>query len=205
MDVFSMSKEVTIKMKKLRPVVFAAALLCVLGLIRVSKAEVYSADIPKLDTPAIITSLGQSPDAYCVSVLAKRAKLPLKYEKLLKAKDLGEYKTLFMVVGASLKGFGSAGVNLDTEIARGKEIIRNAKEKHIYVVIAHTGGVGRRESMSNKLLDMVGKEADFLLIYKEGNKDDYFTKLAKEKKIPMKTVDKVIDIQGVLVKMFGPE
>ncbi len=162
-------------------------------------------DIPNLKTPAMVTSLGQSPDAYCVSVLARRVKAPLKFKKLLMAKELGECKTLLLTVGASLKGFGSAGVNLDTEIERAAKILKVVKEQHIYLVVVHSGGFGRREAMSNKLLNVVAKEADFLLVYKEGNKDGYFTNLAKANRIPIKVVNKVLDIQGVLQKMFVPK
>ena len=192
-------------MKRFKFEVVFSALLFVFWVILVSAAVGVAADIPKLNTPAVITSLGQSPDAYCVSVLAKRAKLSVGFEKLISAENLEGYKTLLMTVGASLKGFGSAGVNLDTEIARGKRIIKTAKDKHIFLVVVHSGGVGRRESMSDKLLNVVAKEADFLLIYKESNKDGYFTDVAKKYNIPIEIVNKVIDMQSVLKEMFLSE
>ena len=164
-----------------------------------------ASDIPKAQLPAAITSLGQSPDAYTLNVLAKRAKIKIDYNSLLPVKDVPHYKTLFMTVGASLKGFGSAGVNLDTEIKRGQEIIKTANENDVFLVIAHTGGEGRREQMSDKLLDKVAGKADYLIVLEDGNKDGYFTDVASENKIPLKLIGNIFEIQTVLKEMFSAQ
>ena len=166
-------------------------------------ATAYAAAVPKAQLPGVITSLGQSPDGYTLSTLAKRSKITLDYSSLLAPKDVAKYRTLLISVGASLKGFGSAGVNLDTEISRGKELIKTAKEKKIFIVVVHTGGEGRRESMSNMLLDAVAGQADYLIVLEAGNGDGYFTKLSNEKKIPLTLVKNVLDVQNVLKEMFS--
>ena len=86
-----------------------------------------AADIPKIASPVLFTSLGQSPDAKTFSILAGRAKLQGEYSTLATGKEVGASKTVFITVGTSLKGFGSAGVNLDSEIARGEELVKAAK------------------------------------------------------------------------------
>ena len=180
--------------------------LCFTFIITVSLAlPIGASDIPKAQLPAAITSLGQSPDAFTVNVLAKRAKLTIDYNSLLPAKDVSNYKTLFMTVGASLKGFGSAGVNLDTEIKRGEEIIKAARQNKVFLVIAHTGGEGRREQMSNKLLDKVAHQGDYLIVLEDGNKDGYFTDVAKKSNIPLKIIKTLFEIQSVLEEMFLEE
>ncbi|MBW2619215.1 MAG: hypothetical protein JRC92_10105 [Deltaproteobacteria bacterium] len=162
-------------------------------------------DVPQAQLPAIITSLGQSPDGFAASVLAKRAKLPIEFNKLLQPEDVVKYKTVIVAVGASLKGFGSAGINLDSELKRGAEIVKAAKENNVFLVILHSGGQGRREEMSNKLLDRVADQADFLVVVETGNQDGYFTNLSEEKNIPLKLVETVIAVQGVLKEMFPGE
>lgn len=174
-------------------------------LVAESVCTLAASDIPKAQLPAAITSLGQSPDAFTVNVLAKRAKLTIDYNSLLPAKDVSSYKTLVMTVGASLKGFGSAGVNLDTEIKRGEEIIKTARQNKVFLVIAHTGGEGRREQMSDKLLDKVAGKADYLIVLEDGNKDGYFTKVASENKIPLKLIGNIFEIQTVLKEMFSAQ
>lgn len=162
-----------------------------------------ASEIPKAQLPAVITSLGQSPDAYTVNVLAKRAKLKIDYNNILPANEVANYKTLLMVVGASLKGFGSAGINLDSEISRGKAIAKAAKEKNIFLVVAHTGGEGRREEMSDKLLDAVAFQADYLLVLEAGNEDGYFTKLSDKHSIPLTRIKMTFEVQDVLKEMFS--
>lgn len=166
-------------------------------------APAHAAPAPKAQLPGAITSLGQSPDGYTLSTLAKRSNVTLDYSSLLPPKDAVKYKTLFIVVGASLKGFGSAGINLDSEMARGKEFVKIAKEKKIFTVVVHIGGEGRRESMSNMLLDTVTGQADYLIVLEAGNADGYFTKLSDEKKIPLTLVKNVLDVQHVLKEMFS--
>ncbi len=175
----------------------------VLVVVAFAAATVYAAAVPKAQLPGVITSLGQSPDGYTLSTLAKRSKIPLDYSSLLAPKDVTKYKTLLIAVGASLKGFGSAGVNLDSEISRGKELIKVAKERKTFIVVVHTGGEGRRESMSNMLLDAVAGQADCLIVLEAGNEDGYFTKLSNEKKIPLVLVKNILDVQNVLKEMFS--
>jgi len=163
----------------------------------------HAASVPKAQMPGMITSLGQSPDGYTLSTLAKRSKVPLDYNSLLPPKDVVKYRTVLIAVGASLKGFGSAGVNLDTEISRGKELVKIAKERKIFTVVVHTGGEGRRESMSNMLLNEVAGQADYLIVLEAGNEDGYFTKLSAERKIPLTLVKNVLDVQNVLKEMFS--
>ncbi len=179
------------------------ALFAFVALTLFTFAMTYAAAVPKAQLPGVITSLGQSPDGYTLSTLAKRSKIPLDYSSLLPPKDVVKYKTVLIAVGASLKGFGSAGVNLDSEIARGKELVKIAKEKKIFTVIVHTGGEGRRESMSNMLLDAVAGQADCLIVLEAGNADGYFTKLSNDKKIPLILVKNVLDVQNVLKEMFS--
>jgi hypothetical protein len=165
-------------------------------------SPVSAADAPKLQLPAVIISLGQSPDAYTASLLAKRAGLNLDYENLLEPEHISNYKTVLMAVGASLKGFGSAGVNLDTELERGKKIVETVQANDVYLVLLHTGGEGRREQMSNKLLDAVAGQANLFVVLAASNQDNYFTNLAKEKNIPIIVVKNILDIQKLLKEMF---
>jgi len=164
-----------------------------------------ASDIPKAPLPAVITSLGQSPCGYTASVLAKRANLTLDYNNLLPASEVSKYKTLIMAVGASLKGFGSAGANLDTELKRGKQIIETAKENNVFLVILHIGGEGRREQMSNKLLDAVAHQGDFLLVLEDGNKDGYFTEVSEKNNIPLTILENPLEIQDSLKELFSGE
>jgi len=102
-------------------------------------------------------------------------------------------------VGVSLKGFGSAGVNLDTETVRAKAIFKTAKEHGIPVILTHIGGEERRDDMSNLLLKVAMPLADAYIVYDGGNKDGYFTKAAGDK--PIILLDKTMEMIEVLSKL----
>lgn len=169
-----------------------AALLVTFGMAQTAPA----ADLPALDKPIAITSLGQSPDAKTLSVLAKRAKMPSDFKPLASAADIKDHKTIFVSVGVSLKGFGSAGVNVDTEKKRCDEIVEQAKNSGAYMILVHIGGSGRRDGMTNTLLEYFAPHADAFIVFAEGNKDEFFTKAAGDK--PLILLPKTMDIVKTL-------
>lgn len=155
-----------------------------------------AADIPKIQTPVLYTALGQSPDAKTMSVLGTRAKLNGEFKPLANAQDIAAVKTVFVTVGTSLKGFGSAGVNIQTEAARADEIAKTAKAKGVYLILVHIGGDGRRDAMTNTLLDRLAPNADAFIVYDKGNGDGYFNKAAGNK--PLVLTPKTVDVTKVL-------
>lgn len=165
--------------------IFFCLVVCLLaaGMTGASMAADIPANFPKLQQPVLLTSLGQAADVHTMSVLAKRAKLPVNYKAFATAEDIADAKTIIVNVGVSLKGFGAAGVNLDTETARAHALFQTAKEKGIPVILTHIGGEERRDSMSNVLLDVAMPQADAYIVYERGNKDGYFTKAAGDKPI----------------------
>jgi hypothetical protein len=164
-----------------------------------SFAAAQAADIPKLAMPLLITSLGQSPDANTVATLAKRSKVPAEFITLAKAADVAKFKSMIVTVGTSLKGFGAAGVNLDTETARAKELAKAAKDNGVYVVLVHIGGEGRRDNMTNLLLNEFAPHANAFIVYQEGNKDGFFNKAAGDK--PLVLLPKAIEISNTLKQL----
>ncbi len=174
----------------LRSALFALGMIAMLG------SAAFAADFPKIQTPALFTSLGQSPDAKTLSVLAGRAKLAGEYKPLAGVEDVAAAKTVFVTVGTSLKGFGSAGVNLDTEKSRCQDLVKAAKEHGAYLVLVHIGGEGRRDAMTNQLLEELAPHADAFLVYEAGNADGFFNKAAGDK--PLILVPKAIEIAKVL-------
>lgn len=158
-----------------------------------------AADIPPLNAPLLFTSLGQSPDVKTLGVLAKRANLEGETILLATAEDVAKCKTLFVTVGTSLKGFGSAGVNLDTETKRCDELIKAAKANGVYVILVHIGGEGRRDSMTNLLLEKLAPSADAFIVYASGNNDGWFNTVAGSK--PLVSVPKTLDLVKELEKI----
>jgi hypothetical protein len=148
--------------------------------------------------PVAITSCGQSPDAYTVSLLSKRMKIEHTFDNMLKPEALKTVKTLIIVTGGSAKGLGEAGIDEKGELARVAQLQTKAKELGVKVLAVHVGGESRRGPLSDKFIDPVVAKADFVLATEDGNKDGAFTKAAKARSLPIVIVKQVAEVGPAL-------
>jgi hypothetical protein len=162
-------------------------------------------DLPKGELPIMITSSGQSPDAFVVKVLLDRAKISATYNNLLEAEELKGYKTLLIVMGGSTKGLGAAGIDEKFELDRTRKILDEAEKQGITMLGIHIGGEGRRGPLSMQFIEVVAPRMQALIVTEEGNKDGYFTKLSEEKNIPLVIVKTTPEVGEVLQKIFQQE
>jgi len=155
------------------------------------------------ERPGLITSIGQSSDVAIVKVMVNtQLKLGLEYKPTALAADLAGAKSLVMVIGASTKGLGAAGLDMAKEIERTTALLKTAKEKGIRVLALHTGGEARRGKTSNDLINLVVPEADYVVVVAAGNKDKLFNTLAAKKGIPVVEVDKMAAAGGAVKAAF---
>ena len=178
-------------------------------------------EIPEAGLPVLITSCGQSPGPITLKVIFKRIKIEFKpkaYEviELATAEDLKAkmetgtpYKSIIIVMGASLKGMGAAGISIDDELDRTSKLIEEAQRQGITIIGAHIEGMKRRaqgatvgDNTDELSIDAVAPNSDLLIIIKEGNTDSRFTIIANEKKIPMIEVEKQLDLLEEFKKIF---
>ena len=171
----------------------------------------------KAETPVLVTSCGQSPGPNTIKVVLQRLKLagdtdPLATAETLKAKaaEGAPYKSVIIVMGASLKGMGAAGISIEDEIKRSEILIAEAKKAGLTVIGAHVEGMKRRaqgatagDTTDEQSIDAVAPRSDILLIYKEGNSDGRFTVISKAGNIPLIEVEKMMDFVPALEKLFG--
>ncbi len=171
----------------------------------------------RAETPVLVTSCGQSPGPNTIKVVLQRLKLagdtdPLASPETLqaKAREGDPYKTLIIVMGASLKGMGAAGISIDDEIKRAVALIAEARKAGITVIGAHVEGMKRRaqgaaagDTTDEQSIDAVAPRSDILLVYKEGNSDGRFTAISEAKGIPLIEVEKLMDFVPALEKLYG--
>jgi hypothetical protein len=142
------------------------------------------AALPRVGTPIIATTCGQSPGGMMVRMSAMQAKLASVSEKKdLRVSDLAGkgYKTLVVTTGTSMKGMGAAGTDVDKEISRCADLIKAAKAEGIVVIGAHIEGMARRvDSTDEASIRAVMPLADFILVIENSNEDGFFTKYAGE-------------------------
>lgn len=164
--------------------------------------EVLANDLPVAELPAIITSCGQSPDAFIVKILCDRNGVLISYGHLMTAEDLKGIKTLLVVIGGSAKGLGEAGIDEDDELARVGALLDKANEEKIMVFGIHIGGEARRGELSAKFIELTTPRMKYLIVTEDGNKDGYFSKVSAEKKIPLFIIKSVAELGEVLKKVF---
>jgi hypothetical protein len=153
--------------------------------------------------PGLITSIGQSSDIAIVKALLNtKLKLGLDANPLANAADLGGAKTLVLVLGSSAKGLGAAGINMDQEIERTKNLLKAAKEKGIRILALHVGGESKRGKSSNDLIELVVPEAQHVVVVETGNKDKFFNNLASKRGIPVTEVPSLAAAGDAIKSLF---
>ena len=101
-----------------------------------------------------------------------------------------------------MKGLGSAGLDTDTEYERIRALLAEAKKKNIPVLCLHLGGEQRRGELTDKMIEEFLPSAKMALIVKSGNKDGLFTRICKEKNIPLVEIEKTLDTVEPLKSIF---
>jgi len=156
----------------------------------------------RAQTPVAMTAPGQSPEIAIVKLLARKINLELKTDPFLKPEDLEGFKTLIIIIGGSGKGLGAAGVNIEDEEERAKDLIAVCKEKGIKIIGMHLGGESRRGTNSQIMIELVTPNCDYVVVREDGNKDGIFTKICSEKKIPLTELKKTLEVSDILKVVF---
>lgn len=185
---------------ELLAIIGISLLIYFIGMISIFAAQ---AEIPFVaETPVAMTSPGQSPEITIVDMLVSRINFEIKTDYTLKPEELNGMKTLIIIIGGSSKGLGEAGVDLQEEVDRTKQLIAVCKEKGIKIIGMHLGGAERRGEKSQVMIELVTPNCDYVVVRSDGNKDGIFTKICTEKKIPLKEIEKTIEVTDILKAVF---
>jgi hypothetical protein len=171
----------------------------------------------KAELPVLVTSCGQSNGPTTIKIVLQRLKMafdidPLATPETLRAKAQAgtPYKSLIITMGASLKGMGAAGIEIEDELARAAALIAEARKLGVKIIGAHIEGLKRRsqgaaagDTTDEQSIDTVAPSADILVVYKEGNSDGRFTVISQAKRIPLVEFEKTLDLIPALEKLFA--
>jgi hypothetical protein len=188
-------------------------ILALFGALLLAVVPRLSAQIPaaKAGTPVLITSCGQSPGPVMLKVILQKVGIAYDLSPLAASADLKAkpYKSLIIVMGASLKGMGAAGISIDDELKRIGALIDEARKLKIKVIGAHIEGLKRRaqgadagDTTDEQSIDAVAPKSDILLVNKEGDGDGRFSNIAKARNIPIILVEKNLDLVKECEKLF---
>ncbi len=151
----------------------------------------------------VVTSSGQALDAFTVKTMLSRAGVENTYDAVIEADALDGTDVLIVAVGASVKGFGAAGITADSEKARTQALLDKAKEEEAQVIAVHIGGSDRRGGLSEQFVTLVSEQADILVVSEEGNSDDYFTRVSQERDVPLVLIKLPAQVGGAIAELIA--
>ena len=197
--------------------IFALALIIAVAPV-LSEHSGLAAQSSTLETPAFIASVGQSAGAQQARVLAMRAGLDFTFEARPAPEMLEGHETLIVVLGASTKGLGAAGVDIDAEIAWATGLFEKARELGMSIVAMHIEGGTRRGPSSDRVNTTFAPMADHLIVKgaapgqdwteaeeANGNADGLFTDIAAEQGISITYITRTLEAVDALQQIFGVE
>ncbi len=115
------------------------------------------------------------------------------------------YKTVIFAIGASLKGMGASGLTLDTEETRLKKVIDYCQKNKIFMIGVHVGGESKRGpvgSDNERMIDAVAPLVNYLVVTNDSNKDGRFTRISKEKNIPLIQIEFALGLVDIMKQVF---
>ena len=196
---------------------FALALIVLVGQ-TFPKDRGVAAQQATFESPAFIASVGQSAGAMQARVLADRAGLEFTFEARPAPEMLEGHRTLIVVLGASTKGLGAAGVDMDAEIAWATSLFEKARASGMSIVAMHIEGGTRRGPSSDRVNTTFAPLVDHLIVKgaapdqawgeaeeADGNADGLFTTIGAEQGIPITYIAKTLEAVGALQQLFGIE
>ncbi len=174
----------------------------VLFLVVAATVQGVSQDKPAFKAPILITSAGQSADVSLAGNLCKRAGLEARVVPTASAADLKGFKTVMIVAGFSSKGLGAAGTSREQELDRVKNLVIAAQKAGLPILTLHIGGKARRGSQSDDFNKLAADAALHLIVVTQGDEDGFFTKIARERKVKLELVDKIVGVVAPLSAAF---
>ena len=187
-------------MKKIAMLLLTLALI--VPALALAEPPAEPAEATPLETPILITSVGQSADYQMLGALLTKVGVEYEMKNLATSADLGEVKTLMLAVGGSSKGLGAAGIDADQELARVSELIEGAKAAGIRIVALHIGGEARRGELSDKFIVPAIRAADRVIAVAAGDKDGLLTATAGEAGVPIAIVNSITGVGDAVKELF---
>ena len=164
--------------------------------------EVAGLTAPIAEGPALVTSGGQSADYQMIATVMGKVGMDYTVANLCTSADLGDAKTLIVVVGGSSKGLGAAGIDADGELARLEELMAGAKDAGLSLIAMHTGGEARRGDLSDKFITPIFEKADYAIVVTSGDEDGLMAGICANNSIPMDAIASISEVTTVLPAAF---
>ena len=150
--------------------------------------------------PVLLTSAGQSADIAMFERILK--KTGAAYTSDITAASVGDAKTVVIVVGASTKGLGEAGISTDSELSRSTAFAAAAQQSGVQIVVAHIGGSSRRDALSDQFIDAVLPYANYIIALNGSDEDGKFSGYASSKGIGITKAESLAKLATAIDPLF---
>jgi len=157
---------------------------------------------PIAKAPVLITSAGQSTDAYILRDIANQLMILNYLRPQAKKPDLEDVGTIVFVVGYSSFGTKLQGISYSQEKERIKELLSAAKENGISILTVAMGSTNLRDKKTAELIELVAAESDYIIGLQSTAYGSILEKAAEDKSIPLTLVSSVDDIPGPFASAF---
>ncbi len=169
------------------------------------------------ELPVLLTSCGQSPGPGRVRFFLTRLDLEHEFLEQATAQDLIDgteagtpFGAVIIVVGASLKGMGAAGVSIQDELERTAALIEETRRRELTLICAHVEGMARRaqgaapgDNSDELSIDAVCPASDLMIVRQDGNEDRRFSTISESQGIPLILFEKNMELGDVLNSVFA--
>jgi len=144
--------------------------------------------IPNLPRPvarerALVTTAGQGLEGLMVAKYANQLNIRNYYRHRAEPVDLQDVNSLIITLGFSPKGLEAAYTDPEKEQERIRSLVVEATKARIPVILLHIGGMERRSAINDRMARWIAGYASYLIVVRDSNKDGFFTRLAREKKV----------------------
>jgi hypothetical protein len=159
-------------------------------------------DAPFSANMLLISSAGQSTDAYVFHDLANKLHLNNHFMPEADMTDVEKYSAAVIVVGYSEVGMMLNDRQYDEELSRVLSLIKRFKEQDRPVVTAFIGGSDRRNKKTDALLETICHESDYVILNSHDMDRRFVDLLSEEGDIPLSEVDSIEQVSLSLAFLF---
>ncbi len=156
-----------------------------------------------LHEPFLVTSAGQSLDAYLVKAAFDKLGVKSDLETIAYADDLEGFNQIIIVGGFSHKGIASAGLSFLDEIERVSQILEKAEEISMPIIFIYLGTFFLGDSREVNLIEVITPLASQIIVYVECSGPlSYIYEVAEKNDIPVSHINDVNDLSEEFSRIF---
>lgn len=157
---------------------------------------------PIADEAVLITSVGQSTDAYIVKDIANKYQIDNYFRPQASSVELDDIKAVAVVIGFSKVGIRLNELKWEDELERTKQLMDQVRDKELVLIVIYLRGSQSLNQDIKEVFSVVAPETDYFIVVGEGSHNRYYDDLADGNGIPITFLDDVTEVSEPFVSVF---